>query len=66
MSISDSPSSFAWFMVHVIFPLDWIGLDCGTDCGTFLDILTDCGTFLDILTSRTIYVMREICHADQE
>ena len=31
-------------------------LDCGTDCGTFLDILT----------SRTIYVIREICHANQE
>ena len=27
---------------------------------------TDCGTFLDILTSRTIYVIRDICHADQE
>jgi hypothetical protein len=26
----------------------------------------DCGTFLDILTSRTIYVIRDICHADQE
>jgi hypothetical protein len=25
-----------------------------------------CGTFLDILTSRTIYVIRDICHADQE
>ena len=24
-----------------------------------------CGTFLDILTSRTIYVTRDICHADQ-
>ena len=24
------------------------------------------GTFLDILTSRTIYVIRDICHADQE
>jgi hypothetical protein len=26
----------------------------------------DCGTFLDILTSRTIYIIRDICHADQE
>jgi len=26
----------------------------------------DCGTFLDILTSRIIYVIRDICHADQE
>jgi len=25
-----------------------------------------CGTFLDILTSRIIFVIRKICHADQE
>ena len=29
-------------------------------------IKVDCGTFLDILISRTIYVIRDICHAAQE
>ena len=36
-------------------------LNChGAACGTA------CGTFLDILTNRIIFVIREICHADQE
>lgn len=26
----------------------------------------DCGTLFDMLTSRIIYVIRDICHADQE
>jgi len=35
-------------------------------CGVAGRSLRGCGTFLDILTSRTIYVIRDICHADQE
>ena len=37
----------------------------GMACGTWLAGRA-CGTFLDILTYQIIYVIREICHADQE
>ena len=34
--------------------------------GTGINIFIPCGTFLDMLISRIIFVIRDICHADQE